>query len=129
MTPHQQPSSENVEPNTQPGDETGKWQALLTTARRQGGVPSEGEKDRDEDASAPAPEPAPGWLLSKLPTLREAAAVMARTFLWQRWSWLAALAAALLFLVVWLLLRGDRPEPQPAPLIAPPVEITAPIEP
>ena len=118
-------------PSTQPADSINslmkdenaekKWTTLLDTARKSGGaVP--------EPTAETAP---PATLLSHLPALREAVALMARTLLWRRFSWLAALLAALLFAAVWILLNqtDDDTETGVQPLIEPPAKLLSPLEP
>jgi hypothetical protein len=81
------------------------WSRLLGAARKTGGTTPE-----------PPPAEPPASIWKRFPEWRENVLAVARTLLWRRWSWITAVLALLVFLLVWFLLRTD-----PDPIIEPPV--------
>ena len=79
----------------------------------------------DASKSSPEePEPKPPRLSVK--NLRTTVHQLALTLTWRKWSLLAAIAAGLVFLVVFFILRDDTPPQGPIILPEPPISPAAP---
>lgn len=86
------------------------WDKLVGAARESGAAET---KVTDE-------APPPGFV-SRLASLRGSLLRFARTLLWRRWSAVAAVAALVLYLVVYLILKSNPSEVAPVlPIPLPP---------
>lgn len=92
-------------------DKQDSWNKLVDTA-----------KHLDATGSA-AEVPAPEGFVARMRSVRKSLWSLARTLLWRRWSLVAIVVAALLYLLVYLFFRPDPtptiPTPQPPTPLAP----------
>ncbi|NIP98617.1 MAG: hypothetical protein GWO24_36490 [Akkermansiaceae bacterium] len=80
------------------------WNRLLEAAKDAGAT---------ED-HAPV-EPAPSGFVARIIAMRQGLWKFARTFIWRRWSLVAALLAIALYLVVYFVMKSNPPTPAPTP--------------
>ena len=93
-------------------DDKQPWNQLVDAAKKVG-------------AGRPPPpgSPTPEAFVSRIRTMRQSLWSLARTILWRRWSLIAIVVAAILYLVAHLLLKPDPepsiPTPEPPSPLAP----------
>lgn len=85
-------------------DRQDPWNRLVDAAKN-AGAPAEQDPE----------EPASSGFVSRVVAMREGLWQFAKTVLWRRWSLAAALAAIVLYLVIYFVMKSSPPAPAPAP--------------
>lgn len=83
-----------------------RWDEILRAAREAG----------VGRVATPAETTAPERFVARVRTMRAGLWALAKALFWRRWSLVAAVVAALLYLVAHLLLRPDPPRSIPTPV-------------